>query len=91
MRRPRIQVIERNALKPAVKPPAPLAEVPAEDPECAQCAQQVEAQIIEDGGITPSYRLTNGFAWRTNLKGFKQSFRGDFAYATGGVLGMVRT
>jgi ABC-type transport system substrate-binding protein len=53
--------------------------------------QQVESLLQSDGAAIFSYRLTAGFAWRTNLKGFTTSARGDYAHASGGVFGMSRT
>ena len=53
--------------------------------------QEVERLVQEDAGGILSYRLSLGFAWRTNVKGFKTSVRGDFTHASGGILGMTKS
>jgi ABC-type transport system substrate-binding protein len=53
--------------------------------------QQVETTMQDDAAGLFGYRLTMGFAWRSNLKGFKPSLRGDVAQATGGIYTMTKS
>jgi ABC-type transport system substrate-binding protein len=52
--------------------------------------QQLENSLQSDAAGIYSYRITAGWAWRTNLKGFKASVRGDLAHATGGIYNMTK-
>jgi peptide/nickel transport system substrate-binding protein len=52
--------------------------------------QQAEGVLQREAAGIFGYRLSMGFAWRTTLKGFTPSLRGDVAHVSGGIYAMSR-